>query len=108
MRGVGITFFGGGYIYYLTVSNDEYCALSACWKRLGEPYCGGASLHLLRVMTCNKWSLSSHGQRRASSPLCHVLRYDFNVMTVCGPLPWLYVSHHTRRDVTTVRISNTS
>lgn len=51
-----ITFFW--YIYYLTVSKDEYCALSALWRRYREPYCHGALLHLLLVMTCKKCSLS--------------------------------------------------
>ena len=46
------------YIYYLTVSKDEYCVLSALWRRYRESYCRGALLHLLLVMACNKWSLS--------------------------------------------------
>lgn len=44
----------GGNIYYLTVSTDEYCALSASWRRYREQYCCAALLHLLLVMTCKR------------------------------------------------------
>lgn len=93
-------FFFFWYIYYLTVSNDEYCALSALWRRYREPYCRGALLHLLHVVTRNKWSLS-----RVVSVRLHHLCVMFSdkilmlcpLLTLSDPLLWLYISHHTRR-----------
>lgn len=73
-----ITFLG--YIYYLTVSNDEYHALSAWRRRYKELYCRGALLH---VVTPNRWSLSQAGRCKASSPLHHVM-FSGKISMLCS------------------------
>lgn len=88
------------YIYYLTVSKDEYCALSALWRRYREPYCRGALLHLLLVMARKKWSLS----RLVSVRLHHLcVKYSDKILMLCPLWHSLILrrcftsSHHTRR-----------
>lgn len=75
-----ITFFW--YIYYLTVSKNEYCALSALWKRYGGPHCRRALLHLLLVMTCKKCSLS----RLVSAKLHHFFVKSSDKILMLCPL----------------------
>lgn len=77
-----ITFFWGGYIYYLTVSSDEYCALSALWRRCRGAYCCGGSLHLLHVVIRNKWGPFSADQRKASSPP-HCVVFPDKILMLC-------------------------
>lgn len=88
-----ITFFFW-YIYYLTVSKDEYCALSALWRRYRE-YCRGALFYFAPCHDLWKMEPSSLGQCKASSLLCHALRYDFNVVSSLTLFD--LISHHARR-----------
>lgn len=100
------------YIYYLTVSKDEYCALSALWRRYIEQYCRGALLHLLLVKACKIWSpffgqsaLGFITSVSCSSDKILMLCPLWHSMIVCRG----FAFHITPAgDVTAVRISDTS
>ncbi len=99
------------YIYYLTVSKDEYCALSALCRRYIETYCRGELLHLLLVGPCKKWSLS----RLVSVRLHHLYVMLTDKILMLCPLWHSLILHHgftfhitPMGDVTTVRICDTS